>query len=102
MLEPVTNINSSIDNCSTISIYWDSPTTVNDYGVFYNLSIYDNITGSLLHTVEVNGSDYTFVADNLFHHRYTCDIIAGVNKTGRNYIGIPNRATFSYQSGKMY
>ena len=59
-LGPVTNIRSVINNCTNISICWDSPTLDDDRVsiLYYNLSIYDNITGSLVDTVIVNGNSY--------------------------------------------
>ena len=98
-LGPVTNIRSAIDNCTNISIYWDSPTLDDDRVsiLYYNLSIYDDITGSLVDTViVVNGTSYEFEDTDLFHHRYTY-VITGVNELGE---GISNNKTFSYQRGK--
>ena len=97
-LGPVTNIRSVIDNCTNISISWDSPAL--DYNrvsiLYYNLSIYDNVTGSLVDTViVVNGTSYQFENKDLFHHRYTY-VITGVNELGE---GISNSETFSYQKG---
>ena len=96
-LGPVTNIRSVIDNCTNISIYWDSPTLDDDRVsiLYYNLSIYDNITGSLVDTVIVNGNSYQFEDKDLFRHRYTY-VITGVNELGE---GISNSETFSYQRG---
>ena len=98
-LGPVTNIRSVIDNCTNISIYWDSPTLDDDRVsiLYYNLSIYDN-TGSLVHTViVVNATSYQF-EDKDSINRYTC-VITGVNELGE---GISNSETFSYQQGIMY
>ena len=99
-LGPVTNIRSVINNCTNISIYWDSPTLVDDRVsiLYYNLNIYDNITGSLVDTVIVNGNSYQFEDTNLFIHRYTY-VITGVNELGE---GISNNKTFSYQRGIVY
>ena len=99
ILGPVTNISSLIDNCTIISIHWNSPTLDDDRVsiMYYNLSIYDNITGSLLNTVIVNGTSYQFEDTNLFRHRYTY-VITGVNELGE---GISNNETFSYQRGKL-
>ena len=96
-LGPVTNIRSVIDNCTNISIYWDSPTLDDDRVsiLYYNLSIYDNITGSLVDTVIVNGTSYWFEDEDLFRHRYTY-VITGVNELGE---GISNSTAFSYQRG---
>ena len=99
-LGPVTNIRSSKDNCAVISIYWDSPTLGDDRVtiLYYNLSIYDNITGNLVNTVIVNGTSYQFEDTDLFRHRYTY-VITGVNELGE---GISNNKTFSYQGGIVY
>ena len=96
-LESVTNIRSVIDNCTNISIYWDSPTLDDDRVsiLYYNLSIYDNITGSLVDTVLVNGTSYEFEDKDLFRHRYTY-VITGVNELGE---GISNNKAFPYQRG---
>ena len=94
--EQVTNIKSSIDNCSNISIYWESPTVYNGVSIlYYNLSIYDDIAGGLVNTVIVNGTSYQFEDTALFRHRYTY-VITGVNKLGE---GTSNNKTFSYQRG---
>ena len=97
ILGPVTNINSTIDNCTNISISWDSPTLDDDRVsiLYYNLSIYDDIAGSLVDTVIVNGTSYQFEDKDLFRHRYTY-VITGVNELGE---GISNSTTFSYQRG---
>uniref|UniRef100_A0A1X7SW82 Fibronectin type-III domain-containing protein n=1 Tax=Amphimedon queenslandica TaxID=400682 RepID=A0A1X7SW82_AMPQE len=91
---PVTNIDSSIDNCSTIDITWTAP-TVDDrvFIQYYMLRIYDAITGSLVDTVSVYDTSYQFVNNNLFIHRYTY-VITGVNELGE---GISINDTFSYQ-----
>ena len=95
LLGPVTNINASIENCTNISIYWDSP-TLDDYRVsilYYNLSIYnDNL---LVKSVSVYGTSYQFENQDLFIHRYTY-VITGVNELGE---GISNNITCSYQKG---
>ena len=98
-LKPVTNIRSTIDNCTNISIYWDSPTLDDDSVsiLYYNLSIYDDITGGLINTVIVNGTSYQSEDEDLFRHRYTY-AITGVNELGE---GISNNKTFSYQRGKL-
>ena len=94
-LGPVTNINASIENCTNISIYWDSP-TLDDYRVsilYYHLSIYnDNL---LVKSVSVYGTSYQFENQDLFIHRYTY-VITGVNELGE---GISNNITCSYQKG---
>ena len=96
----VTTINSSIDNCTNIRIYWDSPALEDDRVsiLYYNLSIYDDITGSLMNTVIVNGTSYWFEDKDLFRNRYTY-VITGVNKLGE---GISNNKTFSYQRGMLF
>ena len=96
-LRPVTNIVSSIDNCSNISITWDSP-KVDDNRVsilYYKLTICDNITGNIVDTVSVYDTSYQFEDQDLFIHRYTY-IITAVNELGE---GISNNKTFSYQRG---
>uniref|UniRef100_A0A1X7TVX0 Fibronectin type-III domain-containing protein n=1 Tax=Amphimedon queenslandica TaxID=400682 RepID=A0A1X7TVX0_AMPQE len=91
---PVTNINSSIDNCSTIDITWTAPTVDDRVSILrYILRIYDAITGSLVDTVSVYNTSYQFVDNNLFIHHYTY-VITGVNELGE---GISNNDTFSYQ-----
>uniref|UniRef100_A0A1X7UUL9 Fibronectin type-III domain-containing protein n=1 Tax=Amphimedon queenslandica TaxID=400682 RepID=A0A1X7UUL9_AMPQE len=91
---PVTNINSSIDNCSTIDITWTAPTVDDRVSILlYILRIYDAITGSLVTTVSVDDTSYQFMDNNLFIHRYTY-VITGVNELGE---GISNNDTFSYQ-----
>ena len=98
-LGPVTNIRSLLDNCTNISIYWDSPTLDDDRVsiLYYNLSIYDNITGSLVNTVIVNKTSYQF-EDKDSINRYTY-VITAVSELGE---GISNSETFSYQQGIMY
>ena len=98
-LGPVTNIDSSIDNCSTIDITWTAPTVDDRVSIlYYILRIYDAITGSLVDTVSVYGTSYQFVDNNLFIHRYTY-VITGVNELGE---GISNNDTFSYQRGTLH
>ena len=96
---PVTNINSFSYNCTTILITWDSPTVYlrNDEVsvLYYNLSIIDNINGTLLDTVKVYETNFQFEDKDLFIHRYTY-VITGVNELGE---GISNNKTFSYQRG---
>ena len=96
-LGPVTNIRSVIDNCTNISIYWDSPTLDDDRVsiLYYNLSIYDDINNQLVKSVSVYGTIYQFKDTDLFRHRYTY-VITGVNELGE---GISNSETFSYQRG---
>uniref|UniRef100_A0A1X7UYZ3 Fibronectin type-III domain-containing protein n=1 Tax=Amphimedon queenslandica TaxID=400682 RepID=A0A1X7UYZ3_AMPQE len=93
-LGPVTNISSSIDNCSTIDITWTAPTVDDRVPIlYYVLRIYDAITGSLVDTVSVYDTSFQFVDNNLFIHRYTY-VITGVYELGE---GISNNDTFSYQ-----
>ena len=95
---PVTNIDSSIDNCSTIDITWTAPTVDDRVPIlYYILRIYDTITGSLVDIVSVDDTSYEFVDNTLFIHRYTY-FITGVNELGE---GISNNDTFSYQRGTI-
>ena len=95
---PVTNIDSSIDNCSTIDITWTAPTVDDRVSIlYYILRIYDAITGSLVTTNKTNDTSYQFPDDDLFRHRYTY-VITGVNELGE---GISNNDTFSYQRGTI-
>ena len=97
-LGPVTNIDSSIDNCSTIDITWTAPTVDDRVSIqYYILRIYDAITGSLVDTVSVYDTSYQFVDNNLFIHHYTY-VITGVNELGE---GISNNDTSSYQRGTI-
>ena len=97
-LGPVTNIDSSIDNCSTIDITWTAPTVDDRVPIqYYILRIYDAITGSLVDTVSVYDTSCQFVDNNLFIHCYTY-VITGVNELGE---GISNNDTFSYQRGTI-
>ena len=98
-LRPVTNIRSVIDNCTNISIYWDSPTLDDDRVsiLYYNLSIYDDINHQLIKSASVYDTSYQFEDQDLFIHRYTY-VITGVNELGE---GISNNKTFSYQRGKI-
>uniref|UniRef100_A0A1X7SUA0 Fibronectin type-III domain-containing protein n=1 Tax=Amphimedon queenslandica TaxID=400682 RepID=A0A1X7SUA0_AMPQE len=98
-LGPVTNIDSSIDNCSTIDITWTAPTVDDRVPIlYYILRIYDAITGSLVDTVSVYDTSYQFVDNNLFIHRYTY-VITGVNELGE---GISNNVMFSYQKDHTF
>ena len=96
-LGPVTNISSSIDNCSNIYITWDSPKLEDDRVSIqhYLLTIYDNITGIIVDNYTVHRTNYQFEDRDLFIHRYTY-IITGVNELGK---GISNNKTESYQRG---
>ena len=95
-LGPVTNIDSSIDNCSTIDITWTAPTVDDRVStLYYNLSIYDDITDQFLRSVRVYDISYEFMDEELFRHRYTY-FIAGVNELGE---GVSDDDTFSYQRG---
>ena len=97
-LGPVANIDSSIDNCSTIDITWTAPIVDDRVPIqYYILRIYDAIAGSLVDTVSVYDTSYQFVDNNLFIHCYTY-VITGVNELGE---GIFNRATLSYQRGTI-
>ena len=97
-LGPVTNIDSSIDNCSTIDITWTAPTVDDRVSIQYHiLRIHDAITGSLVDTVSVYDTSHQFVDNNLFIHRYTY-VITGANELGE---GISNNDTFSYQRGTI-
>ena len=97
LLGQVTNIISSVDNCSNINITWDSPKVDDDQVSIqhYLLTIYDNITGIIVDNYTVYDTSYQFEDKDLFRHRYTY-IIAGVNELGE---GISNINTFSYQRG---
>ena len=95
-LGAVANIESSINNCSNISIYWDSPTVHDRVSIlYYNLSIFDNVTGNLVDNVNVYGTSYQFEDEDIFIHRYTY-VITGVNELGK---GISKNKTFSYARG---
>ena len=97
-LGPVNNIRSSIDNCSNISITWDSLKVEDDrvFIQYYLLTIYDNITGIIIvDEVQVYDTSYQFEDEDLFIHRYTY-VITAVNELGE---GISNNKTFSYQRG---
>ena len=99
IMGPVTNIRSLIDNCTNISVYWDSP-TLHDNRVsvlYYNLSIYDSISSQLIKSVAVYDTNYQFEDQDLFIHRYTY-VLTGVNEQGE---GISNNKTFSYQRSIM-
>ena len=101
IIGPVTNIRSAIDNCTYISIYWDSPTLDDDRVsiLYYNLSIYDDINHQLIKSVSVYNTSYQFEDKDLFIHRYTYVITgSGVNELG---IGISNNKTFFYQRSIM-
>ena len=93
----VTAINSSIDNCTNISIYWDSPTLDDDRVsiLYYNLSIYDDINNQLAKSVPVYDTSYQFENKDVFVHHYTY-VITAVNALGE---GISNNKAFSYQRG---
>ena len=97
-LGSVTNIDSSIDNCSTIDITWTAPTVDDRVSIlYYILRIYDDINGSLVDTVSLDDTSYQFMDMDLFIHRYTY-VITGVNELGE---GISNNDTFSYQRGTI-
>ncbi|XP_019853929.1 PREDICTED: uncharacterized protein LOC109583155 [Amphimedon queenslandica] len=93
-LGPVTNIDSSIDNCSSINITWTAPAVDDRVPIqYYILRIYNAITGSLVKNVSVYDTSYQFVDSNILIHRYTY-VITGVNELGE---GISINDTFSYQ-----
>ena len=94
-LGPVTNITSSIDNCSIIYITWNSPKVDNCRVSIqhYLLTIYDNITGNIVDNYTVYGTSYQYEDQDLFIHRYTY-VIAVVNELGEE---ISNYKTESYQ-----
>ena len=95
---PVTNIDSSVYNCSTIDITWTAPTVDDRVSIqYYILRIYDAINGSLVDTVSVYDTSHQLVVHDLFIHRYTY-VITGVNELGE---GISNNDTFSYQRGTV-
>ena len=100
ILGPVTNITSSINGCSSISVTWDDPVVVDDRlrPAYYNLTVYDNVTGSLMNIFKANNNSYQFEDEDLFIHRYLY-VITGVNELGE---GISNSKTFSYQRGTVY
>ena len=99
IIGPVTNIRSVIDNCTNISIYWDSPTLDDDRIsiLYYNLSIYDDINSQLVKSASVYNTSYQFEDQDLFIHRYTY-VITAVNELGE---GISNNRTFCYQRSIM-
>ena len=66
--------------------------------MYYNLTVYDNVTGFLMNTFKANTNSYQFEDEDLFIHRYTY-VITGVNELGE---GISNNKTFSYQRGIVY
>ena len=97
-LGPVTNIDSSIDNCSTIDITWTAPTVDDRVSIqYYNLSIYDDINDQFLRSIPVYDTSYQFMDEELFRHRYKY-VIAGVNELGE---GLTDDDTFSYQRGTI-
>uniref|UniRef100_A0A1X7TG51 Fibronectin type-III domain-containing protein n=1 Tax=Amphimedon queenslandica TaxID=400682 RepID=A0A1X7TG51_AMPQE len=97
-LGPVTNIDSLIDNYSSIDITWTASTVYVRVSIlYYILRIYDGITGSLVDTISVNTTSYQFVDNNLFIHHYTY-VTTGVNELGE---GISKNKTFSYQRTKI-
>ena len=96
ILGPVRNIKSSLYNCTTVIVTWNS-----QYGgrnrptIFYYLRIYDDITGALIDTVSVYDTTYQFVDYDLFTHPYTYVI----NEANDFEEGISTNNTFSYQRG---
>ena len=64
--------------------------------LYYNLSIYDNVTGNLVDNVHVyDGTSYQFEDEDIFIHHYTY-VITGINELGK---GISNKKTFFYARG---
>ena len=64
--------------------------------LYYNLSIYDNVTGNLVDNVRVyDGTSYQFEDEDIFIHHYTY-VITGVNELGE---GVSNKKTFIYAKG---
>ena len=99
IIGPVTNIRSVIDNCTNISIYWDSP-ALNDDRIsilYYNLSIIYDDNGQLVKSASAYDTSYLFEDKELFIHRYTY-VITAVNELGE---GISNNRTFYYQRSIM-
>uniref|UniRef100_A0A1X7VVI6 Ig-like domain-containing protein n=1 Tax=Amphimedon queenslandica TaxID=400682 RepID=A0A1X7VVI6_AMPQE len=94
ILGPVHSIQSSVYNCSTVNITWNSQNgVINSPNVFYRLKIYDDVTGSLIDAVSVYDTNYQFVDNDLFTHRYTYVI----NEATPIKEGISDNNTFSYQ-----
>ena len=95
-LTSVLNISSSFDNCATITISWDPPNVDSRVQIsYYILLIYDDVNKMLLQNVSINGNEYKYEAQELFHHRYTYTIY-GINELGE---GEHNNSTFSFQRG---
>ncbi|XP_019850620.1 PREDICTED: uncharacterized protein LOC109581189 [Amphimedon queenslandica] len=69
-LGPVTNIDSSIDNCSTIDITWTAPTVDDGVSIlYYILKMYDAITCSLVDTVSVYDTREGISNSNTFSYQ---------------------------------
>ena len=98
ILGPVQNIQSSLNNCTSVVVTWNCEDDDRTSVLYYYLRIYDDITGSLMDTVSVynRSTSYQFLNDNIFSHRYTY-VITGVNEVGE---GISNNDTFSYIRGR--
>ena len=95
-LTSVLNISSSLDNCTTITISWDPPNVDSRVQIsYYILLIYDDVNKMLLQNVSINGNEYKYEDQELFHHRYTYTIY-GINELGE---GEHNNSTFSFQRG---
>ena len=95
-LTSVLNISSSLDNCTTITISWDHPNVDSRVQIsYYILLIYDDVNKMLLQNVSINGNEYKYEDQELFHHRYTYTIY-GINELGE---GEHNNSTFSFQRG---
>lgn len=95
VIGPVTNIESEIDNCTTISLSWESPYINSLSIVYYNLRIYSDSNNQLLRSVSVYDTSFQFEGINFYINRYTY-IITGVNKLGEE---TPTNKTFTYQRG---
>ena len=95
-LTSVLNISSSLDNCTTITISWDPPNVDSRVQIsYYILLIYDDVNKMLLQNVSINGNEYKYEDQQLFHPRYTYTIY-GINELGE---GEHNNSTFSFQRG---
>ena len=95
-LTSVLNISLIIDNCTTITISWDCPNVDNRVQIsYYRLLIYDDVNKMLLENVSINGNEYKYEDQELFHHRYTYTIY-GINELGE---GEHNNSTFYFQRG---
>ena len=98
VIGPVANIKSEIDNCTTISVSWESPYINRLSIVYYNLRIYSDSNNQLVRSVSVYDTSFQFEGINFYINHYTY-IITGVNKLGEE---IPANETFTYQRGTYY